>query len=213
MIFNRILFSISYRINKLNRFLIKGSNNTVDKKKLIGCVLEIYGNDNRIMIARNAKIMNTRIFIKGNHCRVILHESAFIKGGEIWLEDNNTEIHLGEKTTIESAHIAACENNSKISIGKECMFAHNVEIRTSDSHSILDENGVRINKAADVSIGNNVWLGSRTMVLKGVKIADNTIIGAGSIVTKNIETSNSLSVGSPAYVVKEKITWKRERIN
>ena len=51
-----------------------------------------------------------------------------------------------------------------------------------------------------VSIGNNVWMGMRVMILKGVTIGDNVIIGAGSVVTKSIP-SNSVAVGVPARVI------------
>ena len=37
-----------------------------------------------------------------------------------------------------------------------------------------------------VKIGNNVWIGSNTLILPGVEIGDNVVVAAGSIVTKSI---------------------------
>lgn len=207
----RIIYSFFYRINKINRIQIIGNNNKIDRSRLIGCCVEITGNNNSIIISKQALIRNTKIFIKGNNCKIEIGENVSIKGGEIWLEDNNTSLIINAGTTIESAHLAVTEDFSKIHIGENCMFANNVEIRTGDSHAIFDGNQIRINAASSVSIGNNVWLGSRAMILKGVSIADNCLIGAGSIVTKNIEIPNSLSVGSPSKIVKEEINWTRER--
>lgn len=51
-----------------------------------------------------------------------------------------------------------------------------------------------------VKIGNNVYVGQRAIILRGVTIGDNVIIGAGSIVTKDIP-SNSVVCGVPAKVV------------
>ncbi len=52
-----------------------------------------------------------------------------------------------------------------------------------------------------ITIGDNVYVGVRSMILPGVTIGDNCIIGAGSIVTKDIP-SNSVAVGIPAKVIK-----------
>lgn len=56
-------------------------------------------------------------------------------------------------------------------------------------------------KSAPISIGNNVWIGARAIILKGVRIGDNSVIGAGSVVTKSIP-SGVVAVGNPAKVIK-----------
>jgi len=77
-----------------------------------------------------------------------------------------------------------------------------VEIRTGDSHRIFDrDSGERINPSQSVSIGERVWLGKRSVVLKNVSIADGVIIGAGSMVTRSIGDENAVAVGNPARVV------------
>ena len=52
-----------------------------------------------------------------------------------------------------------------------------------------------------VNIGNDVWIGSRAIILPGVTIGDGAIIGAGSIVTKNVEPY-AIVGGNPAKVIK-----------
>lgn len=92
------------------------------------------------------------------------------------------------------------------------MFSYNIELRTGDSHSIIDlETNKRINFAEDIVIGNYVWIGAHCIILKGVEIGDNCIVGTNSIITKSI-CQNSLSVGIPAKIVKRNVTWKKERI-
>ena len=57
-------------------------------------------------------------------------------------------------------------------------------------------------KTAPVEIGNNVWIGANTIILRGTKIGDNCVIGAGSIVKGNV-LSNSVFLQKKENMVKE----------
>lgn len=72
-------------------------------------------------------------------------------------------------------------------------------------------NGIRINQAKDVIIGEEVWIAPQSIIMKGAKIGDGSIIGSRSFVTKEIP-ANCLAVGAPAKVVKENIKWTREKL-
>ena len=52
-----------------------------------------------------------------------------------------------------------------------------------------------------ITIGNNVYIGTGSIILPGVTVGDNVIIGAGSIVTKDLE-SNAVYAGIPAKRIK-----------
>jgi acetyltransferase-like isoleucine patch superfamily enzyme len=85
------------------------------------------------------------------------------------------------------------------------MIAPNVMIMDSDFHEVgLVEDRVSapgLESDADVAIGRNCWIGSRAIVLKGVKIGDNTIVAAGSIVTSDLPP-NVLAAGAPARIIR-----------
>jgi acetyltransferase-like isoleucine patch superfamily enzyme len=53
----------------------------------------------------------------------------------------------------------------------------------------------------DIDIGNDVWIGTDSIVLSGVAIGDGAVIGAGSVVTKDVPPY-SVVVGNPGRVVK-----------
>ncbi len=53
-----------------------------------------------------------------------------------------------------------------------------------------------------ITIGDNVWIGAKCVILDGVTIGDNSVIGAGSVVTKNVPP-NVLALGTPANVKRE----------
>jgi len=73
---------------------------------------------------------------------------------------------------------------SRIEIGSNCKFANNVVIVDHD-HDY--KNDLKKYIVEDISIGNNVWIGANSVILKGVSIGDRAVIAAGSIVNRNIE--------------------------
>jgi len=91
-----------------------------------------------------------------------------------------------------------------IKIGNDVAIAHNVTIMDSDAHNIIQYDH---KKTKPVIIGNHVWIGSRAMILKGVKVGDGAVIAAGAIVTKDVP-ANSLVAGTPARVLQTNIKWE-----
>jgi acetyltransferase-like isoleucine patch superfamily enzyme len=210
---NFFLHTLARRIERINWKRIDGKGNRIIKKgALLKVNIEIKGNNNYIEFEAASFVANTKIRIRGNNHRLIIKSDCNFLGGEILMNDNDCMISIGKYTTIESADLAATENNSRIEIGEDCMFASSIEIRTSDAHSIIDQQtGARINPAKNVFIGNHVWLANDVKVLKGSSIQSNCVIGAMSIVNSEIP-SNCLAVGIPAVVKKENIFWTRERV-
>lgn len=84
-------------------------------------------------------------------------------------------------------------------IGDNVMCGTNVMIGDRNDH----EDRYPEWKPQPVRIGDNVWIGMNTIVMRGVTIGDNTIIGANSVVTRDIP-SNVIAVGSPCKVIKER---------
>lgn len=172
-----------------------------------------FGYGNCISIDAGASLCNCKFYFKGNKNRLHVKCGSHLKNIIFWFEDDNNRIEIGESVTSEGVlELAACESKSII-VGNDCMFSYGIHIRTTDSHSIIDNNGNRINYGADISIGNHVWVGAESMILKGSVIPDNCVIGARAMVTSSLRAdSNSMIVGSPAKMIKGNINWKRERI-
>jgi acetyltransferase-like isoleucine patch superfamily enzyme len=85
---------------------------------------------------------------------------------------------------------------NNVHIAADCMFI------THDGGTLILRNKIPdLELTAPINIGNNVYIGLRTIILPGVTIGNNVIIGAGSIVTKGIP-DNSVSAGVPARVIK-----------
>ena len=108
-------------------------------------------------------------------------------------------------------HIAVDEG-SGVYIADDCMLAHSIQMRSTDSHSIVDENGKRLNPARDIRIGRHCWLGMRSIVLKGTVLKENTIVAAGAVINKQYEETNCVLAGNPARIVKLQVNWDRKYI-
>jgi acetyltransferase-like isoleucine patch superfamily enzyme len=84
-------------------------------------------------------------------------------------------------------------------IGHSVMMANGVYITDADWHDLYDRTA--LGKNDPVNIGDNVWLGDRAIVCKGVTIGDNSVIGAGAVVVEGVP-ANVVAAGNPARVVK-----------
>lgn len=88
-----------------------------------------------------------------------------------------------------------------ISIGENCLITGEVKFITHDGSVYhLKKKFPKADLFGRINIGNNVFIGYRTIILPGVTIGDNVVIGAGSIVSRSIP-DNTLAVGSPAKVI------------
>jgi acetyltransferase-like isoleucine patch superfamily enzyme len=194
---------------------IRGSKNYIYCPKVIfkKVLFQINGNDNEITIGNYARISNTNFYIEGSGHQVIIGENVILDGVDLAFEDHGCKIVIGDQTVMyHHTHIAAVEPYSVVQIGSDCLFSSYVDIRTTDSHSIIDlDTKKRINYGKNVIIKDHVWLGTDVTVLKGVAIDHDSVVGMKSLVTRDIPC-NCVAGGVPAKILKQNITWQPERI-
>jgi acetyltransferase-like isoleucine patch superfamily enzyme len=118
--------------------------------------------------------------------------------------DTSASIHIGKDTGISGATIVSAR---RVRIGKQCLFGANVIITDTDFHSIsplnrrFNSNQKDINSDA-VDIGDNVFIGMNSIILKGVNIGNNSVIGAGSVVSKDVP-ADTIVAGNPAKFIRD----------
>lgn len=172
--------------------------------------VSVQGDDNLVRIEAGCRFPNLRIDIRASGCAVEIGAGCVLIG-EIHCREGGTRLVIGEKTTTMGVKITLHEPGT-IRIGRDCMFAGDVRMDTSDMHSILDlASGDRLNPAADVTVGDHVWLGYGVYLMKGVTVGAGCVVGTGAIVTHDLPP-HSLCVGTPARVVREGVTWDRRRL-
>ena len=114
---------------------------------------------------------------------------------------------IGDKFLNNAAMTIICEKS--IVIGDNVLTSWNTLVMDTDFHNVVDTStGMVNNRSMEIVIGNNVWIGTRVVVLKGSQIPEGCIIGAMSHVNKKFESTNSLIAGNPARISKTEITRK-----
>ena len=136
---------------------------------------------------------NSRFVINGN---VSIGSSVFFF---IWPD---ATLEIGDNVIIGSLSNLICSKS--IQIGNDCLIGWDVEIHDTDGHKIVRD-GFEL--AKPIAIGDHVWVGSRAMILKGVKIGSNSVVAKGAIVTRDVP-ENCIVAGSPARVIREHVTWE-----
>jgi len=88
-----------------------------------------------------------------------------------------------------------------IAIGADCQIGPNVQLLTAWHPTEPAPRRAKLEAAAPITIGDNVWLGGGAIVLPGVTIGDDSVVGAGAVVTKDL-AAGVLAVGNPARVIR-----------
>ncbi|TZF84452.1 acyltransferase [Pedobacter sp. BS3] len=111
----------------------------------------------------------------------------------------NSRIEIGDNSGLSGTAIGAA---NKIIIGSNVMVGANSLITDTNWHNI----DPHLRHTADplpgeVYIGDNVFIGYGSIILKNVSIGKNSVIGAGSVVTKSIP-ANVIAAGNPCVVIR-----------
>jgi len=156
--------------------------------------LPIITNKGSVSIGRNclivSRVENTALGV--NHKTIIRAQTK------------DSKINIGNGVRMSGTTICC---NTNITIGERCVIGADVIIADTDFHSLdpiergsIHDSNQAINKSVD--IGNDVFIGGRSIILKGVTLGDNVVVGAGSVVTKSFD-ENSIVAGNPAKKIGE----------
>ena len=116
---------------------------------------------------------------------------------------SGSKIIIGNNVGISGSTITA---TTTITIGDNTIIGSGCLITDTDSHPILAAernlpDWPKYTKSKPIVIGKNVFIGARSIILKGVTIGDGAVVGAGSVVTKDVP-ANTIVAGNPARVIK-----------
>jgi acetyltransferase-like isoleucine patch superfamily enzyme len=111
-------------------------------------------------------------------------------------------IKIGSNVRMSGTTICAAES---VIIGDRCVIGSNAIISDTDFHSLdpllrSSPDDARCAIRKPVLIGNDIFIGGGSVILKGVHIGDGAVIGAGSIITKDVPP-RMIVAGNPAKLV------------
>lgn len=184
------LFNQSYRAfcNRLDRFR---SSLKIMHFRMKYPSLKIKFNS---YLAKNVEI----ICCDGSRCEIT--NTHIAKGVYIKVEENAI-------LKVDNSYIGADSMivaNKHIEIHSHCSIGEMVVIRDQNhifgNQKLVKDSGYEI---APVIIRENVWLGAKSTILKGVELGENTVVGAHSLVNKSFP-ANSILIGSPAKLMIKK---------
>lgn len=156
-----------------------------------GCKIQIFGQDNTVKIDPSVTTF-----------------MGLIRMGDPDIPVRGCTVKVGSRSSCGGANIMLYEDNSAVYVGDECMLSFGIEIWASDSHSIIDsKNKQLVNWGKEIVIGNHVWIGMRSILLKNSYIADDCMVGAGSVVAGKFKEPHCILAGNPARVVKKGFSW------
>jgi len=116
-------------------------------------------------------------------------ELATIDGGHLEI-GNNVFINFG------SSIVAA----ARVSIGDDSLIGTHVTVMDTDFHRVEDKEWDTTGRP--IILERGVWLGNRSIVLKGVRIGHDAVVAAGAVVTRDVPP-RTVVAGNPARVVRE----------
>ena len=118
-----------------------------------------------------------------------------------------TELGVGEGATLEIGSQTFINYGCSIAsmllvkIGAHCNIGSHVIIMDNDFHRLEPERRNEMPESAPIILEDNVWIGVRTVILRGVTIGAGSVVAAGSVVTKDVP-ARSLAGGVPAKIIR-----------
>jgi acetyltransferase-like isoleucine patch superfamily enzyme len=174
------LFIKVYLFNFFNRRIF------IEKPFKIHYPLFLYlGRDSSLTIGKNFKLSN-----EISNPTIGTHKSKIILAKQ-------SSLSIGESVSMSAIYIYAATN---IKIGNNCVFGGDVTIIDTNFHSTnyIDRRSDKgIINASPIIIEDDVFIGTKSIILKGVHIGSCSIVAAGSVVTKDIP-KNEIWGGNPA---------------
>ncbi|WP_428258077.1 acyltransferase [Gallibacter sp. Marseille-QA0791] len=193
-----------------------GTNCIIGNPKLINSKIEFAStaNNNILYCEDGVKIKDSKIVFQGDNSLIYFSKGKrplYFAG--IVMQHNNV-LYTGEELAITGRCRILLYEGKHLIIGNDCLFATDVYFRNADPHLIYDVNTKkRMNESKSIFVGDHVWMGQQTFILKGSKIGSGAIVAGKAVVAGKEIFSNSCWGGNPAKHISQGIFWLKDTVH
>lgn len=178
--------------------------------KFVNSKIEVVSDNNLVYCEEGVTLKNCTISLIGEGNIVYLSKNlhSYMLNLRIY---KDSSCFFGEENYMNGILNLLVQEHQNIIIGSGGAFSYGIYIMTSDAHLIYDiKSRERINDSESILIGDHVWLGQFSTILKGSKIGSGSIIGANSVITGKKVSSNTAWGGNPGKLIKKEVFWEKD---
>ncbi len=175
--------------------------------------IKFSGKNNILVVEENVRLegsinlngSNTVIYLSSNPTHVYRLKL------DVW---NNSAVYFGKDSYFNGALQITLSEGRHLIVGNDGVFSFGIWVRTADPHIIYDvKTKNRVNLSKNVMIGDHVWLGQNSLLLKGSKIGSGSIVAANCVITGKEVESNAIYGGNPGKCIKSGIFFSGESVH
>lgn len=187
------------------------NNQIIGNVRLENAHIEFKGNNNIFFCTNNLNLENCRVRFTGNNSLIYIDDNSYPLSLNMRV-GNDSVIYIGKDCYINKTSNLYATERKNIIIGNQLLLSFNVYFRTADPHIIYDtKTKERINYSKSILIGDRVWIGQDSLILKGNIIGSGSIIGGHSVLANKNIKSNTLYAGNPARKIRENVFYGQHR--
>lgn len=177
-----------------------GREATGVEARLRGLAVRVAAQGSNLRVGRNVQLVGPENIRLGRD--VSLHGNCYVNAA-----GERGAVRIGDRTHVDQFTVLYGQGG--LTIGRACAIASGVIIYSQTNQIGPDAEALIIDQPvayAPVSIGDDVWIGARAVILPGVTIGDHAVIGAGAVVRGDVPAW-AIAAGVPAKVIRD----RRER--
>ena len=148
------------------------------------------------------KYSRTILTLKGT---VVLNGKVNLGHGSVLSVQKGAVVTFGNNFCNTAEGKIVCKKS--ITFGDNVLTSWETLIMDTDWHSVMNiKTGEVFPQTDEIVIGNNVWVCTKSVILKGSKIPDGCVVGANTLCSKKFSERNAVIAGNPAKVCKTDVT-------
>ena len=128
--------------------------------------------------------------------------SSFLRAPCILTHTRDARVTIGNDTSMSGTRISCVDS---ITIGNDALFGSSTIIDSTivPTRDMCIDDQWRAEHVRAIRVGNHVWTGVNSFILRGADLGDESVLGGGAVIYEKVAPERSLLVGNPARKIGE----------